>query len=459
MNITQEKIDDLNAVLKIQLKPEDYKVPVDDAIKKYSKKVSMPGFRPGMVPVGMVRKMYGKALLADELNRLVAESVDKYISEQKLNLLGAPLPKPENDFEMNWENPEDFEFAFEMGLAPQINLTLPPAKTFTYYEISVDDKTINEEIERLQKQHGDYLNPEITDADSSVFVKVEELNDNGELKEGGITNKAYLLIDKISDAKVKAQLINKKIGDSVDFNPVAAIGSKEEVKYLLGLKEKDASDHNHNFRFTIDQIHKVAKAEINEKLFDKVYGEGNVKTEEEFREKIREEIAQSYRHESEHKLKHDLEDYFLNEMNINLPDEFLKRWLMQTNKKITEEQLGKEYKHYAHDLKMRLIETKIFRDNNMEVTNEEIEAYARNLIIDQFVRYGQAHMLTEEKLQETVKGYLAKEDSVERAAENISSRKVFEYLNQIVSKETRKLTHEEFGQMMRDHQHEHHHEQ
>ncbi len=456
MNITQEKIDNLNAVLKIQLKPEDYKGPVDEAIKKYSKKVSMPGFRAGMVPVGMVRKMYGKALLADELNRLVAESVDKYISEQKINLLGAPMPKPENDFDMNWEQPSEFEFAFELGLAPEINLELPPKKTFTYYEIAVDDKTINEEIDRLQKQYGDYLNPEITDSDCSVFVNIQEL-ENGELKDGGVSNKAYVLIDKITDAKVKKQLIGKKIGDVADFNPVTAIDDKTEVKYLLKLKDENLDDYSHNFRFTIDQIHKVAKATIDTALFDKVYGEGKVTTEEEFRGKISEEIALSYRNESDHKLKHDLEHYFLDDMKINLPDEFLKRWLMHSNNKITKEQIEKEYNHYAHDLKMRLIETKIFRENNLQVTNEEIESYARNLIIDQFVRYGQAHMLTEEKLQETVKGYLAKEESVERAAENISSRKVFEHLNGMLKKEVKKMTHDEFGEMMRAHQLEHAH--
>ena len=456
MNITQEKIDDLNAVLKIQLKPEDYKGPVDDAIKKYAKKVTMQGFRPGMVPVGMVRKMYGKALLADELNRLVADSVDKYITEQKLELLGHPMAKPENDFEMDWEQPADFEFAFEMGIAPQISLNLPPAKTFTYYEISVDDKTINAEVERLQKQYGEYLNPETTDVDSSVFVKVEEL-ENGELKEGGITNKSYLLIDKITDKKVQEKFIGKKIGDGADFNPVKAIDNTEEVKYLLGLKVKEVASYSKDFRFTIDQIHKVAKAQINSELFDKVYGEGKVTTEEEFRDKIREEIAQSYRNESEHKLKHDLEDYFLHEMKINLPDDFLKRWLVQTNKKLTVEQMEKEYPLYQRDLKWRLVETKIFKDNNLEITNAEIEAYARNLIVDQYVRYGQAHLLTEEILQNSVKDYLAKEGSVERAAENISSRKVFEFLSPIISKEVKNMTHDEFGEMMKAHTHEHAH--
>ena len=400
------------------MKPEDYKGPVDDAIKKYAKKVTMQGFRPGMVPVGMVRKMYGKALLADELNRLVADSVDKYITEQKLELLGHPMAKPENDFEMDWEQPADFEFAFEMGIAPQISLNLPPAKTFTYYEISVDDKTINAEVERLQKQYGEYLNPETTDVDSSVFVKVEEL-ENGELKEGGITNKSYLLIDKITDKKVQEKFIGKKIGDGADFNPVKAIDNTEEVKYLLGLKVKEVASYSKDFRFTIDQIHKVAKAQINSELFDKVYGEGKVTTEEEFRDKIREEIAMSYRNESEHKLKHDLEDYFLHEMKINLPDDFLKRWLVQTNKKLTVEQMEKEYPLYQRDLKWRLVETKIFKDNNLEITNAEIEAYARNLIVDQYVRYGQAHLLTEEILQNSVKDYLAKEGSVERAADSL----------------------------------------
>jgi len=455
MNITQENIDELNAVLKIQLKPEDYKGPVDDAIKKYAKKVNMPGFRAGMVPIGMVRKMYGKALLADELNRLVADSVDKYINEQNLNLLGAPLPKPENDFEINWEQPTDFEFAFEMGLAPQINLTLPPAQTFPFYEITVADKTINEEIERLQKQYGEYLNPEITDGNCSVFVKVQEI-DGSDIKEEGLTNKAYVLIDKITDAKVAKELEGKKIGDSVDFNPVTAINSKEEVKYVLGLKDaNNIDDYSRNFRFTIEQIHKVALAEIKQELFDKVYGEGKVTSEQEFRDKIKEEIALSYRNESEHKLQHDMQDYFLHEMKINLPDEFLKRWMMHNDRKITIEQLNKDYNHYSRDLKWRLVETKIFKEQNIQITNEEIESFARNLIIDQYVRYGQAHLLTEDKLKETVKDYLAKENAVERAAENISSRKVFQYLDSIVSKETKKMTHDEFGDMMKAHKHEH----
>ena len=451
MNITQENIDEVNAVLKIQLKPEDYKVPVDSAIRKYSKKVSMPGFRQGMVPVGMVRKMYGKALFADELNRLVSESVDKYITDQKLQLLGNPLPKRENDFDIDWDQPADFEFSFEVGLAPQINFTLPPARAFTYYEIGVADETINEEIERLQKQYGDYLNPLITDADCSVFVKVEEIAEI----ENGVNNKAYILIDKITDEQIKQSFIGKKIDDVLEFNPTTSINSKEEVKYILGLKEQDQVYYNRDFKFTIQQVHKVAKADINQALFDKVYGEGNVKSEEEFRTKISEEIGLTYRNESEHKLKHDMEDYFLNDLNITLPDDFLKRWLKQTNAKISSEQLEKDYNHYSRDLKWRLVETKIFRENGMEVTNEEIEAYARNLIIDQAVRYGQAHLLTETQLQETMKSYLAKEDSVERAAENISSRKVFEYLNGIVTKDVKKLSHDEFGEMMRNHKHEH----
>ena len=458
MNITQEKIDEVNAVLKIQLKPEDYKGPLDESIKNYSKKINLPGFRPGKVPAGMVRKMYGKALLADELNRIVSESVDKYIQDQNISLIGGPLPKSENDFDLDWENPSDFEFAFEMGLSPEINLTLPPAEKFTYYDIIVKDEIIDEEIDRLRKQFGEYGIPEITDVNCSVYVQVKELDDAGQIKEGGLTNKAYLLIEKVTDDAVKNQFTGKKIGDAVDCNPVTAIDNKQEVKYLLGLKEKDILEYNHNFRFTIEQIHKVEKAEINEKLFDEVYGEGKVKTEEEFRAKIRAEIAQSYQTESDYKLKHDLEDYFLNTTSINLPDEFLKRWLLRSDKKMTVSKLEKEYGSYARSLKLSLIENKIFKDTGMSVTDEEVENYAQAYIVDKYVRYGQAHLLTADNLKERLKEYLDNHDAREQMLMNIRSRKIFEHLRTFISTETKQVTHQEFVQLMRDHTHEQEHE-
>ncbi len=455
MNILQENIDTLNAVLKVQLTPEDYKPQVDDAIRKYKKKASMPGFRPGHVPENLVRKMYGKSVLVDELNRIVADSVDKFITENKLNVLGNPMPKPDNDFEMNWDKPENFEFAFDLALAPEVNLSLPTSHTFTAYDVQVEEKSIDEEIDKLARRFGNYTSPEVTDADCSVYGTFREVDAAGNVLEGGHTHQAFMTINNIANETSRAKFYGVKVSDSITFNPVADIRIESEVKYLLGIKEGNVSDYDKDFEFTIERINKVEKAEFNQALFDQVYGENVVTDIASFREKIRGEIAQGYGYEAENSLKHEMEDVLLKEANLTLPDEFLKRWLKQTNEKITDEQLVNEYHQYARDLKWRLIENKIYADQNMTINKEEIENYARTMIIDQYMRYGQAHMLDEEKLKEMTVKYVSNQESVQRIVESLSGRKVFEYLNQIVTKDVKKISHDEFIDLMSRHKHHH----
>lgn len=455
MNILQENIDTLNAVLKVQLTPEDYKPQVDDAIRKYKKKASMPGFRPGHVPENLVRKMYGKSVLVDELNRIVADSVDKFITENKLNVLGNPMPKPDNDFEMNWDKPENFEFAFDLALAPEVNLSLPTSHTFTAYDVQVEEKSIDEEIDKLARRFGNYTSPEVTDADCSVYGTFREVDAAGNVLEGGHTHQAFMTINNIANETSRAKFYGVKVSDSITFNPVADIRIESEVKYLLGIKEGNVSDYDKDFEFTIERINKVEKAEFNQALFDQVYGENVVTDIASFREKIRAEIAQGYGYESENSLKHEMEDVLLKEANLTLPDDFLKRWLKQSNEKITDEQLVNEYHQYARDLKWRLIENKIYADQNMTINKEEIENYARTMIIDQYMRYGQAHMLDEEKLKEMTMKYVSNQESVQRIVESLSGRKVFEYLNQIVTKDVKKISHDEFVDLMSRHKHHH----
>lgn len=456
MNIVQENIDSLNAVLRVQLKPEDYKPKVDEAIRKYKKKVNMPGFRPGHVPESLVRKMYGKSVLADELNRLVADSVDRFIQENNLKVLGNPLPKPENDFEPDWEKPSDFEFAFDMALAPPVELSLPPVHSFTDYQISVDDAAVNTEVDKLSRRFGNYTSPETTDAECSVYGTIEELNADGQPKEGGLKNQAFMLLSKITNPQAHARFVGISNGAQVIFNPVSDIASDEEVRYLIGLREGDLSTHSGDFRFSLERINKVQPAALEQALFDQVYGEGTVSDESGFRQKISDEIAQGYKYESENALRHEMEDVLLAAADLKLPDEFLKRWLKHSNEKITDEQLAREYHQYARDLKWRLIENKVYADQNMEIQQDEVERYARNMIIDQYLRYGQAHMLSDDKLQELVKRYLSNAESVQRVIENLSGRKVFEYLSGIVNKQVRQVTHEEFTDIMSRHHHEHH---
>jgi trigger factor len=455
MNIVQEQIDALNAVLKVQLKPDDYQPKVNDALKKYSKKVTMPGFRPGMVPVGLVKKMYGKSLLVEELNRIVADSVDQYISEKNIQVLGNPLPQQTGD-DINWENPGDFEFSFEMGIAPEVKLTLPPAHTFTAYEIIVSDAQVQEEVDKLRRRYGNYTSPEVSDNDCSIYGNFQELDADGNVKEGGIANTAFLLISKVRDLDTRASFTGRKAGDTIDFDPQTALGTNEEIKYILGVQDGELTPGT-RFRCTIERVNKVEPAELNQEMFDRIYGDGNVADEAAFLEKVRAELAEGFRYEGEHSLKHELEDELLKDTGLVLPDEFLKRWLKYSNEKITDEQLASDYKQYARDLKWRLIENKIFRDQNMEITEEEMENYARSFVMDQYVRYGQAHLLTEEKLDELAKRYLSNRESAQRVVESLSGRKVFEYLNQIITKDVKKVTHDEFTDIMSRHMQTHQH--
>lgn len=457
MNIVREHTDELNAVLKVQVSPEDYKSAVENALKRHSRQMNMPGFRKGMVPVNLVRKMYGKSVLADELNRIVSESVDKYINEQNLQVLGNPMPKAENELSIDPENPGTYEFAFDMGLAPEVNLTLPPAHVFTAYEITVGAKELEDEIDRLCRRYGQYISPEAVDADCSVFGTFQELDANGQPDANGIIHQGFLLLTSITDEAVRSRFYGNPVGGVVRMNPAKAIASETDVKRMLGINDGDISLADKDFAFTIERINKVEKAALNQALFDQVYGEGVIADEAAFREKIRAEIAESYRYEAEHSLRHEMEDVLLEASGMHLPDDFLRRWLKFSNEKITDEQLDREYSKYARDLKWRLIENKIFREQNFNISSEEVENYARTLLIDQYVRYGQAHLLTDEQLKDLTAKYLKNQDSVQRVVENISGRKVFEYLNQIVSKNVQQVAHEEFVDIMTRHQHTHHH--
>jgi trigger factor len=355
----------------------------------------------------------------------------------------------------DWDAPQNFEFAFDMALAPQVKLGLPPSHTFEAYEIKVEESAIDEEVDKLARRFGNYTSPEITDVDCSVYGTFEQLGSDGNPVEGGVNNRAFMTLIKIRDEAARQKFMGASTGAQVVFNPMAAIGSDEEVRYLLGIRTGGLEAANSDFRFTLERVNKVEKAAIDQGLFDQVYGEGSVADEAAFRQRIHDEIAQGYRYEAENALQHEIEDVLLKEAALSLPDEFLRRWLKHSNEKITDEQLEKEYHQYARDLQLRLIENTIYAEQNMEISKEEIESYARNMIIDQYLRYGQAHMLTEDKLGELVQRYLSNQESVQRVVENLSRRKVFEYLSGIVNKNVKSVTHNEFTDLMSRHHHHH----
>lgn len=455
MEITKESIGELNEVVKIQLKPEDYKGKVEATIKKTRKSVQMPGFRPGHVPEGMVKKMYGKSILVDELNKIVSESLDKFLSENKIDILGHPLPYKQEEKQINWDNPADFEFKFELGLAPQFDVTLPPSKVFPYYEVQVDDTRLETYLDDIRKKHGNYTTPEISDIGSVLYASFTEVNNENQPIENGIQTTTTLAIDLIKDETIRKNLIGLKKDDVVTINVMDAMGDASEVSHMLNVPKDSVADLKNNFQLKIITVNKVEKAELNQELFDKVYGKDTVKSLEEFNEKIKAEIAAMFAIESDRKLQHDIEDELLNAMKISLPDNFLKRWLLDVNDKpITVEQIEKEYNSYARGMKWKLIENKIIRENNIQVSKEDIENFARQMIVNQFAQYGNS-FLTEEMIADMTKRYTSKQENVQRIIESLSERKVFNHLNAVVRKEVKKVSYDEFLNILKEHHHHH----
>lgn len=449
MNITKEDVTQLNSLIRIKLTPSDYKNDVDTAIKKFRKSATLPGFRAGHVPEGMVRKMYGKSFLADELNRIVSKSLHEYLKENNLMVLGDPLPK-DTDHTNNFENPSDFEFLFEIGLAPAINFDIASIAAVDYYEIEVDDKRVETYIDDLRRKHGKFSNPEQAEESSILYGELAELDENGNVKEGGITSTTTLSVELVKDADTKKKLIGIKKDDTVVFNPNKAMQDVTEVAYMLRIEKDKAEKLTSDFQYKILSVNKVEKADINQELFDKVFGENAVSSEQDFRERVKADIAAMFRHESIHKFNHDTEDAILKQMNLSLPDEFLKKWIMTMNEKpITTEQLEKEYPSYSREMQWRMIENEIATKQNIKVEEEDLKQYAASVIMQQFGQYS----LGADMIEDFANRYLQKQENINKAAEAVKSKKVFDYLNQTVPKNVKNVTYDEFTHIVREHKH------
>lgn len=449
MNITKEDVTQLNSLIRIKLTPSDYKNDVDTAIKKFRKSASMPGFRAGHVPEGMIRKMYGKSFLADELNRIVSKSLHEYLKENNLMVLGDPLPK-DTEHTNNFENPSDFEFLFEIGLAPAINFDIASIAAVDYYEIAVDDKRVETYIDDLRRKHGKFSNPEQAEESSILYGELTELDENGNVKEGGITSTTTLSVELVKDADTKKKLIGIKKDDTVVFNPNKAMQDVTEVAYMLRIEKDKAEKLTSDFQYKILSVNKVEKADINQELFDKVFGENAVTSEQDFRDRVKADIAAMFRHESIHKFNHDTEDAILKQMNLSLPDEFLKKWIMTMNEKpITTEQLEKEYPSYSREMQWRMIENEIATKQNIKVEQEDLKQYAASVIMQQFGQYS----LGADMIEDFANRYLQKQENINKAAEAVKSKKVFDYLNQMVPKNVKNVTYDEFTHIVREHKH------
>ena len=442
MEVVKKDIDKLNAEITINIKEEDYKENVEAALRRYRKQTNLPGFRKGMVPMGMVKKMVGTNLLVDEINKTLSDNLYKFISENKLDVLGNPLPKQEDADKIDWENQKDFTFTYEIGLAPEVKIELTEKDKFEKLKIKADQKMIDEQITEIAKRYGKMGEVDKSEEEDMLFGKWEEL-DGKAVKEGGISNETVLNIRTINDSKNQKKFIGKVVGDVVKVKP-QEIADAKYVAAWLGIDEQYIQDQTSEFQYTISKINRMEPAELNQEFFDKIYGKDVVKSKEEMQEKLKAEMERSFAQNTEQLFERDVQDHLIKKAKLELPDEFMKKWLMTANEKpITREQIDSEYDQYAMGLKWQLIENKLIRDNKIEVSKDEVVAHTKGLIAQQLSGMG-GNMMDDAEMEETANRVLENQDEAKRLYEQLYAEKLRTFYNSTAKIKEKEVSYDDF---------------
>ena len=441
MNISKKDINALTAELSITLAPQDYESKVENAIKKVQKQVSMPGFRPGKVPVSLVKKQHGKSILVDEINKILNETLYNYINENKIEILGNPMPK--EDSKIDFDAQVEWTFNYELGLTPQFDLKLDDSHSFEYNVVKIDDDLVEKYIKDVKRNYGKPSNPEVAEAKDVLYIDIVELDDDNNVVAGGIFKSTSIGIDRLKNEAAKAKLIGVKKEDKIIINANELYDTAVDKSISLAIDKEVAENFNSNLQLTIRNIARMEDAELNQELFDKLYGAGTINSETEFKDKIKSELAVLFSQDTDRKFVETVEKTLVEKLNISLPDDFLKRWLMAVNEKpLTKEQLEAEYPSYAKSMQWKLIENKIIKNNNIAVTIDEAKEEASNYVRSQFARYGQVPEETE--VAKIVDGILKKEQEAQKIFEGLYSKKVLDVLKTSCKLETKEVSYNDF---------------
>jgi trigger factor len=448
MKISKTSIDDLNVVVRIAIEKQDYEATVNETLKDYRKKANMPGFRKGMVPAGLIKKMYGKSAVAEEVNKLLSHELTKYIADQNLNILGEPLPSLTEQAIINFESEADFEFTFDLGLSPEINVDFDKIGKLPYYEIIVDDQLIDNQIHGYTNRFGENISAEVVGEKETVIGDFAQVDADGNVVEGGISaSNVQMSVQLIKDETIQNLFIGARIGDVLRFNPKTALQNDHEVAHLLKIKDDEIDSVSGDFNFTVNTINTFVPAEINEALFIKVYGEETeVKTIEDMREKIRAELESNLLYSSNYRFSIDAKELFTSALSLILPEAFLKRWLVETNEKVTVEQIEEEFDHFRKDLEWTLIKSKLVKDNEIRIEESDIAEMAREMAKMQFQQYGMPNV-PDEYLDNYAKSILQNKEQKQKMAEKKVEDKVLELIKEKAGMDLKRVTQKEFDDL------------
>lgn len=431
MNITRENIDKLNAVLKVDIAKEDYSGNVEKILKDYRKNANIPGFRKGHVPMGMVKKQYGKAVLVDEVNKLLQDSLNKYLTEEKLDVLGNPLPKEQDNFD--WDS-ETYTFEFELGLSPQFEVSLDSKEPITYYKIGAGDEMIDNQVKTLQKQYGKLISKETAE-------EGDQLTGTFKNEAEGIDAKATLQLEKVQNKK---PFLGAKAGDVIKVNTKGLFADDHDLMEYLKVEHDKAHGLEVDVEFTVEEVNTQELAELDQELFDKLFGKGEVTSVTELKEKIKDDAAKQFEQQSDQQLLNDVTEMLIENHKFDLPKEFLQKWIQTAGEKeLSEEEAKEEYEKSEKGLRFQLIEGKLIQEHNLEVKFEDLKSFAKDRIKEQMAQFGQMNP-EEKELDDIAARILSRQDEVKRLSEQLMNQKLLELYKEKVNLEEKEVTYEEF---------------
>lgn len=453
MNISFENSDKVNGLLTITVEEADFNASVEKTLKDYRKKANIPGFRPGQAPMGLIKRQFGASVRYDAVNKFVGEQLYKYIQDNNIQMLGEPLPSAKQETPADIEKPAPYTFVFDIAVAPEINMTLDGRNKIDYYTIKADDKLINEQIEMYQSRAGKYEKAEEYNAELNDMLKgdLRELDAEGNTKEGGITVEGAVLMPSYIKVDEQKNLFNNaKPGDIITFNPRKAYPEGEaEISALLKIDREVARDLESNFSFQITEIQRFVKAELNQELFDQVFGEGTVKSEDEFRAKIAEGLKPQLEANSDYKFMLDVRTYCENKVGeLTWPDELLKRIMLLNNKDKGEDFVEKNYAESIKQLKWHLIKEQLVKANEIKIEDADVKAAAVEMARMQFAQYGMTNV-PDEYVENYANELLKKREAVDNFVERAIDVKLAAALKSTVTLNNKEVTLDEFNEMMK----------
>ena len=434
MNITKENIDALNAVVKVDIVADDYQAKVDQLLADYRKKADIPGFRKGHVPMGMIKKQYGKSIMIDEVNKLLQESLNKFLTEEKLDILGNPLPRIKEDF--NWDA-DTFTFEFELGLAPQFDVDVKSKNKITQYNIVATDELIDEEVKNIQSRYGKM---------SSLEEATEHSNVTGTFvnEENEINKKGTFLVNDLKGKKNEKKVIGAKIGDVIELDTKKLFEDDHKLQHILGVSHEEIHDLDITVSFTVEDITKTEPADLDKELFDKLFADGSVTTVTELREKIKEDAEKQFEQQGDQQLLNAITEYLIENTKFDLPADFLKKWLATAGEKeLTAEEAAAEFEKSEKGLRYQLIEGKIMKDNDIKLDYQELVDYAKGFIRTQMAQFG--NMNPEEKELDDIAGrILQNQEEAQKLQSQLISNKMLTFFKENITFKTKEVSYEDF---------------